>query len=581
MTQPGSIDALLTLALSVQTNPGVYALLLGSGVSRAAQIPTGWEIVVDLIRRLATLLERECEPDPVAWYSREFGHNPEYSDLLAKLAATPIERQQLLRSFFEPTEEEREAGTKQPTRAHRSIASLVASGHIKLILTTNFDRLLEQAIADEGVSPVVISTPDGIGGALPLPHQRCLILKLHGDYLDHRIRNTEQELAEYDERTGHLLDRVLDEFGLIVCGWSGQWDPGLRAALERCPVRRFTTFWTTRGQLGDHATKLVGQRSARVIQIQDADHFFGTLAQMVESLSSSHRPNPASIDAAVSLVSRFLVDSRYRIQLDDLVRSEAEATLRSIKQYGKLLGRPFPPVLQVMKDLEHVVERLQAMMIRGACHGEEHHDDMWLRAIERVAQMPDDGMPIQSEVRQYPTILLFYSIGIAALATAQHHLIGRLFTQPRLREHTEKHLMLFALPWNEMAGVLERTDGHRGRLAPLSDQMFCSVRGPLRSVCPDDADFEEVFDRFEYVRSLAYLDLRGTEGGVRVWAPPGRFCWRVWRPGGDVASAIADEMIRSGNDWWPLRAGMFGSNMTRAKSVKHSLDEWVKSLRWR
>ena len=45
----------LNLALSIYSNPGVYALLLGSGISRSAAIPTGWEIVNDLIAKLKIL----------------------------------------------------------------------------------------------------------------------------------------------------------------------------------------------------------------------------------------------------------------------------------------------------------------------------------------------------------------------------------------------------------------------------------------------------------------------------------------------------------------------------------------------
>lgn len=47
------LDPLTSLSFSVYSNKGVYALLLGSGVSRAAGIPTGWEIVADLIRKIA------------------------------------------------------------------------------------------------------------------------------------------------------------------------------------------------------------------------------------------------------------------------------------------------------------------------------------------------------------------------------------------------------------------------------------------------------------------------------------------------------------------------------------------------
>lgn len=58
------IDPVHSLAFSIQANRGVYALLLGSGVSRAARIPTGWEITLDLVRKLAALHCEVCEPDP-------------------------------------------------------------------------------------------------------------------------------------------------------------------------------------------------------------------------------------------------------------------------------------------------------------------------------------------------------------------------------------------------------------------------------------------------------------------------------------------------------------------------------------
>lgn len=46
-------DDITRIAFSLHENPGIYALLIGSGVSRSAGIPTGWEITRDLIRRVA------------------------------------------------------------------------------------------------------------------------------------------------------------------------------------------------------------------------------------------------------------------------------------------------------------------------------------------------------------------------------------------------------------------------------------------------------------------------------------------------------------------------------------------------
>ena len=183
------ISPIESLAFSLHANPGVYAVLAGSGVSRAAKIPTGWEITLDLIRQLAALRKEKCEPDPEQWYQQSFNKDADYSDLVETVCKTQAERQQLLRPYIEPSAEDREEGTKQPTAAHHAIAGLAARGFVRVILTTNFDRLFEMALETADVDPVVLSTPDQVEGALPLIHTRCCLLKLHGDYRDARIRN--------------------------------------------------------------------------------------------------------------------------------------------------------------------------------------------------------------------------------------------------------------------------------------------------------------------------------------------------------------------------------------------------------
>ena len=86
-------------------------------------------------------------------------------------------------------------------------------------------------------------------GSAALVHSGCSVIKVHGDYLDIRLRNTRAELAEYEVPMNRLLDQIFDEYGLIVCGWSADWDTALRAAIERCPNRRFSTFWSAYGDV--------------------------------------------------------------------------------------------------------------------------------------------------------------------------------------------------------------------------------------------------------------------------------------------------------------------------------------------
>ena len=98
MAQPIS-DVNTQLAFSVYEGKGVSALLLGSGLSRAAGIPTGWEMTVDLIRRVGLAQQVKEQPDWAKWYRQKAGQEPNYSTLLEELASTSDERRSILQSY--------------------------------------------------------------------------------------------------------------------------------------------------------------------------------------------------------------------------------------------------------------------------------------------------------------------------------------------------------------------------------------------------------------------------------------------------------------------------------------------------
>jgi hypothetical protein len=60
------IDPTVRISLALDANKGAYAVLLGSGVSAAAGRPTGWQIVSDLITKVARLEGEEVGSDPVS-----------------------------------------------------------------------------------------------------------------------------------------------------------------------------------------------------------------------------------------------------------------------------------------------------------------------------------------------------------------------------------------------------------------------------------------------------------------------------------------------------------------------------------
>lgn len=575
------IEPILSLAFSMQSSKGVYALLLGSGVSRAAGIPTGWDIVLDLIRKVAAIKGLDCEPDPAVWYKDAFGEDPDYSKLLDDIAKTPAERNQLLRSYFEPTEADREACLKIPTESHKAIAQLVVGGFIKIIITTNFDKLLEEALHSVGIVPTVISTPDAVDGALPLMHSTCTVIKINGDYLDVRIKNTPKELADYDERMNALLDRVLDEFGLIICGWSAVWDTALRAAVERCKNHRFTTFWTTRAELGEVPKKLVELRRARTITILNADGFFKELTEKVSALEEYSRPHPLSVKAAVVSLKKYIADDKYKVSLYDLSMKETEKLYSELFTDKFSLHEPFNSgtLVKRLNQYEALSEILLSLIVNGCFHGKESNNALWVRCIERIANPPqwNSGLDVWINLRLYPALLLTYGGCIASIAANKYSTFSAVLTKATVKDgRDEKPLILKVNSAKvlrpDFAKILPRKET---RYTPFSDYLVDYFREPLKDFLPQEDRYIKSFDRFEYLSALIFADilLRTEE---RVWGPIGAFGWRRR----EIRTEVESEIEAQGSKWPPLHDGLFESSVERLKDVKSQYDALIDRLGW-
>jgi hypothetical protein len=579
------IDPIDSLTFSLHSNKGAYAVLLGSGVSRAARIPTGWEVVEDLIRRLARIRGEECGPDPAAWYDRTFGEQPTYSGLLKVLARSPLERQQMMRGFFEPNEAEREQGVKAPTSAHRAIAKLVAAGHVRVILTTNFDRLTERAIEEVGIAPTVASSPDQIQGLPPLLQIPCLVVKLHGDYLDSRIKNTPEELAKYNRKLDRLLDRILDDFGLIVCGWSAQWDSALCSAIARCRSHRFTTYWAYRGQLAPEASHLISLRRAQSIEISDAGSFFDTLAGRIEALDEYDRPHPLSTRMAVETLKSYLVEPRHRIRLSDLMTQETEAAYERLfsPDHDPLSGVPYdgPHLLERMTKYEAGSERLQALLITGAAWGEPQHIGLWRRSLQRIATPPPPTPGViyydhWKRARGYPALRLLYASGLASIAAERFDNLRGLFDVPVPSEDSDRQVPIpVAIDTWRVADKTALNAGLGKRsVVPMTEYLLNDLREALREYLPSESAYNHSFDLFEYLLALFYLD---TEPDNR-WYPLGRFAWTTGRRD-NVINRVSQDVERLGELWPPLQAGFFGGSVQQFKTTEQAMVDFLQKNR--
>lgn len=586
---PGGVEPALSLAFSMQANPGTYALLLGSGVSRAAGILTGWEITLDLVRKLAALKCVAPDTDPASWFRQTYGNDPNYSALLNELARTPAERAQLLVQYFEPARDETGAGTRRPTKAHHAIARLVAKGYVRVILTTNFDRLIESAIEEVGVRVSDLSTDDAINGALPLVHSPCMIVKLNGDYRDTRIKNTPEELAVYAPAVTDVLRRILDEYGLIACGWSADYDIALRGVIESAVSRRFTTYWTVRGDISDSSRRVIAHRRAVPIPIRDADSFFNELAENVRSLEESSRRHPVGSMVVVERLKRYLVASDERIRLQELVLAEAQRVHDSLadrRGFGDGVSWSNEEFEKRLKRYEAITETLLRLLVVGCHWGPTEADELWIRAVDRIAN-PDEQRRADTpweRLANYPLLLATYAAGLGCIASSmkdKHILLRRIVDEITVGGSAPEGVPLL----RRVSGSYLLDDSARKSVpgvppgaAPLSRRLSRVIREATRDILPEDSRFQEVFDRFEYLYALVYIDkfhFRDT----RPWAPIGFFAWREQRSGRpSIQLTVTNELGALGQRWPPIAAGFFQGMPARMQEVKRALDAHIDSL---
>jgi len=216
--------------------------LLGAGASATSGIPTASEMLWDFKKALY-VSQRKVSPKAVEDLSNpsvrallqnyikssgsfpEEGASGEYAAIFE--AAWPNEGDR--RTYIES----KTRGAK-PSYGHLALATLLKATHSRIVWTTNFDDLVDDACAKvfgttSALTTVGLQAPDLASEAIAA--QRWPIqVKIHGDFRFRRLKNTNDELRHQDARLRRSLIESCKNSGLIVAGYSGR-DESVMAAL--------------------------------------------------------------------------------------------------------------------------------------------------------------------------------------------------------------------------------------------------------------------------------------------------------------------------------------------------------------
>ena len=296
---------------------------LGAGASRSAGIKTAGDMIWDFKQRLYRS-QRKLPPSAIT----DIGEPAVQRKLQAHFDALgdfpPAGSETEYSAYFEATyhaPRDRRAyldeliARGKPSFGHLALALLMAEKLCRIVWTTNFDRMLEDAAANllGGTGHLVtgdLGDPEKIRRAVE--ESRWPVYgKLHGDYHSEALKNTDAELREQDAEMRRNLVDSCRRNGLAVVGYSGRDASVMEAfgdALDDGRGFPGGLFWFKRSQ--DEPFRAVSDLmeraralgiDAHVVEAEAFDELFVDLirylpqtADKMQSLDSTVRPRLAN-----------------------------------------------------------------------------------------------------------------------------------------------------------------------------------------------------------------------------------------------------------------------------------------------
>jgi hypothetical protein len=284
------------------------AWLVGAGTSAAAGIPTAGQIVDDLLTRMYasafdTVREKLDTGDPAVmarirtYFDGRNGMPPEgdpsdYSTAFQLALSEPRARAKYFRDLV---------NDRVPSFGQRVLGAAVVSGAVDLVVTTNFDELLESSMAaayarhSSGTarlcSVAALGSADRASAAVA-SDSWPLLIKLHGDYRESQLKNLDSELRTQDERLRQAVIDASRRMGLVVAGYSGRDESVMEMLRSACQMRNAwpAGIWWLHRNSAEAAKEVIDllefaaayDVSANLVEAANFDEAMGALANQVD-----------------------------------------------------------------------------------------------------------------------------------------------------------------------------------------------------------------------------------------------------------------------------------------------------------
>lgn len=335
-------------------------------------------------------------------------------------------------------------------------------------------------------------------------------------------------------------------------------------------------------------------RAAKAIPITGADEFFQTLQQRVETLEQSQRQNPASVELLVNSAKRYLSKPEHRIQLDELLSQETERLMVQLDDQrfapqGQWSQEEFRSRVQLYKAVAEPLTRMAGVLGRWGDGNELNTVLDIVRGLYVHAEKVGNGLTVWLGLRSYPAVLVFTAYGVGLTRSQRWQILHEFLIAPWPREYRDAKRtvsMLLLGAWKgERNDLWSELDGLNNRKTAFSDHMFDVMNKWRSSFAGVSAEFELVYERFETLAALAYLEedsettleqaLANTPHGLFARMPVGRVGWHE-----ASATTLLQELQSEAMITALLNAGFAYKSRRFLELFVESLKRYVSKMSW-
>lgn len=279
--------------------------LLGAGTSRSSGMPSASDIIWDLKRKYYCIKEQqqisdnelsneavqikiqnylEAEGCPKMWADNE------YSYYFKLVFGNNLEIQQnYISDILDPKKISINSG-------YKILSALIALEKARIIFTTNFDSVLENAYSLIAEKDLHSYSLEGSSAALNALNNETfpLYIKMHGDFRYQEMKNLPENLKENNREVEQAFVNACSRYGLIVSGYSGR-DENVIAAFEKAIEGNNAfpkgLFWmiSVQGHVFQRVTSLIKKANAKGINahIIEADTFDSLMGKIWKTIGTN------------------------------------------------------------------------------------------------------------------------------------------------------------------------------------------------------------------------------------------------------------------------------------------------------